>query len=197
MIERLLSPRMVVTALLLVILATLPLLTQAFDQRYLLSVGTRIVIWSIAAVSLNMILGYGGLVSFGHAAFFGIGGYAVGILSAEGIQSGWIQWPIALAASIMDRSGDSTAAFTFLTTPPIASRAAAICSFTRLQTLGFFGCGAGRDVAPASKARRSGLVRSSTTTSFTAWRAPSRHASATAWLSPSARVSMIPSRRSS
>ena len=65
----------------------LPLLTQAFDQRYLLSVGTRIVIWSIAAVSLNMILGYGGLVSFGHAAFFGIGGYAVGILSANGIQA--------------------------------------------------------------------------------------------------------------
>ncbi len=54
--------------------AVLPLLTQAFDQRYLLSIGTRIVIWAIAAVSLNMILGYGGLVSFGHAVFFGIGG---------------------------------------------------------------------------------------------------------------------------
>ena len=80
-------------------LAALPLLTQAFDQRYLLSIGTRIVIWSIAAVSLNMILGYGGLVSFGHAMFFGIGGYAVGILSAEGISSGWIQWPVALLAA--------------------------------------------------------------------------------------------------
>ena len=78
----LLSPRGLVTALLLVVLAVLPLLTQAFDQRYLLSVGTRIVIWAIAAISLNMILGYGGLVSFGHAVFFGIGGYAVGILSA-------------------------------------------------------------------------------------------------------------------
>src|SRR5579859_4722323 len=94
------TPRGVVTALLLLLLAVLPLLTQAFDQRYLLSIGTRIVIWSIAATSLNMILGYGGLVSFGHAAFFGIGGYAVGILSAEGIQNGWIQWPVALAASI-------------------------------------------------------------------------------------------------
>src|SRR5438477_524801 len=82
-------------------LAVLPLLTQAFDQRDLLSVGTRIVIWSIAAVSLNMILGYGGLVSFGHAAFFGIGGYGVGILSAEGLQSGWLQWPVALGASIL------------------------------------------------------------------------------------------------
>src|SRR5882672_258503 len=77
------TPRGLIIVLLLVVLAVLPLLTQAFDQRYLLSIGTRIVIWAIAAVSLNMILGYGGMVSFGHAVFFGIGGYAVGILSHE------------------------------------------------------------------------------------------------------------------
>jgi len=99
MMAALRTPRGLVTALILLVLAVLPLLTQAFDQRYLLSIGTRIVIWSIAAVSLNMILGYGGLVSFGHAMFFGIGGYAVGILSAEGISSGWIQWPVALLAA--------------------------------------------------------------------------------------------------
>jgi branched-chain amino acid transport system permease protein len=91
------QPRIVVPALVLLLFAVLPLLTQALDQRYLMSIGTRIVIWSIAAVSLNMILGYGGLVSFGHAAFFGLGGYTVGILSAEGITSGWVQWPLALA----------------------------------------------------------------------------------------------------
>ncbi len=101
MIGRLKEPSTIIAAIVLVLLAALPLLTQAFDQRYLLSVGTRIVIWSIAAASLNMILGYGGLVSFGHAAFFGIGGYAVGILSAEGVQSGWLQWPVALAASVL------------------------------------------------------------------------------------------------
>jgi branched-chain amino acid transport system permease protein len=95
------QPSNLLAAALLVLLALMPLLTQAFDQRYLLSVATRIVIWSIAAVSLNMILGYGGLVSFGHAAFFGIGGYAVGILSAEGVSSGWVQWPVALAVSIL------------------------------------------------------------------------------------------------
>lgn len=99
MMAALRTPRGLVTALILLVLAVLPLLTQAFDQRYLLSIGTRIVIWSIAAVSLNMILGYGGLVSFGHAMFFGIGGYAVGILSAEGISSGWVQWPVALLAA--------------------------------------------------------------------------------------------------
>jgi branched-chain amino acid transport system permease protein len=91
------TPGGVVAAVVLVLLAVLPLVTQAAGQPYLLSVGTRIVIWSIAAVSLNIILGYGGLVSFGHAAFLGIGGYVVGILSALGVQSGWLQWPVALA----------------------------------------------------------------------------------------------------
>jgi branched-chain amino acid transport system permease protein len=95
------TPRGLVVLALLILFAALPLLTEAFDQRYLLSVGTRIVIWSIAAVSLNMILGYGGLVSFGHAAFFGIGGYAVGILSASGVPSGWVQWPVAILAAAL------------------------------------------------------------------------------------------------
>jgi branched-chain amino acid transport system permease protein len=95
------TPRGLVTVLLLLTLAVLPLLTQAFDQRYLLSIGTRIVIWAIAAISLNMILGYGGMVSFGHAMFFGIGGYAVGILAHHGVASGWIQWPAGLAASAL------------------------------------------------------------------------------------------------
>jgi branched-chain amino acid transport system permease protein len=95
------TPRGLIVALILLAFAVLPLLTQAFDQRYLLSIGTRIVIWSIAAVSLNMILGYGGMVSFGHAVFFGIGGYAVGILSANGLQSGWLQWPAAIVASVL------------------------------------------------------------------------------------------------
>jgi len=79
----------------------LPLLTQAFDQRYLLSIGTRVVIWSIAAASLNLILGYGGMVSFGHAVFFGIGGYAVGILGHHGVVLGWVQWPVGVLAAAL------------------------------------------------------------------------------------------------
>ena len=94
-------PRALVTAVLLLLLAVLPLLTQALDERYLLSIGTRVVIWSIAAVSLNMVLGFGGLVSFGHAAFFGIGGYAIGILAANDINAAWIQWPVALLAAAL------------------------------------------------------------------------------------------------
>ena len=101
MMAALRTPRGLITVLLLLILAVLPLLTQAFDQRYLLSIGTRIVIWAIAAISLNMILGYGGMVSFGHAMFFGIGGYAVGILAHHGIASGWIQWPAGIVAAAL------------------------------------------------------------------------------------------------
>jgi branched-chain amino acid transport system permease protein len=95
------TTRGVVTALLLIVLALLPLFTQAFDQRYLLSIGTKLVIWAIAAVSLNVILGYGGLVSFGHAVFFGIGGYAVGISAFHGVTSGWVQWPVGIAAAAL------------------------------------------------------------------------------------------------
>ena len=101
MMAALRAPRGLITVLLLLMLAVLPLLTQAFDQRYLLSIGTRIVIWTIAAISLNMILGYGGMVSFGHAMFFGIGGYAVGILAHHGIASGWIQWPAGIVAAAL------------------------------------------------------------------------------------------------
>jgi branched-chain amino acid transport system permease protein len=53
----------------------------------------------MAAVSLDLILGYGGMVSLGHAAFLGIGAYAIGIMTAEGVTSGFVQWPIAIFAA--------------------------------------------------------------------------------------------------
>ena len=59
------------------------------------------VIFAIAAISLNLILGYGGLVSFGHAAYLGIGGYAVGILAFYGFTNGWLQWGTAIVASAL------------------------------------------------------------------------------------------------
>ena len=59
------------------------------------------MILALAATSLNLILGYGGMVSFGHAAYLGIGGYVVGILAKEGVDSGFVQWPLALAVSAL------------------------------------------------------------------------------------------------
>ena len=54
------------------------------DNTFMMTLFTRIVILAIAAVSLNLIMGFGGMVSFGHAAYLGIGGYAVGILAQGG-----------------------------------------------------------------------------------------------------------------
>lgn len=64
----------------LVLLVLLPVLANAAGYPALTSLATRVLIYGIAAASLNFVLGYGGMVSFGHAAFFGIGGYVIGIL---------------------------------------------------------------------------------------------------------------------
>jgi branched-chain amino acid transport system permease protein len=88
-----------VTALLLAMLVLLPLYSQLSGNVFILTLFTRIVILALAAASLNLIMGYGGMMSFGHAAYLGIGGYAVGMLAQEGIGSGFIQFPVALAAS--------------------------------------------------------------------------------------------------
>jgi branched-chain amino acid transport system permease protein len=95
------TPRHVVIVALLLGLALLPVYVAVTGDRFLLTLFTRILITAMAAVSLNLILGYGGMMSFGHAAYLGIGGYAVGILAFEGIQSGFVQWPVAIAASAL------------------------------------------------------------------------------------------------
>ncbi|HKS86121.1 MAG TPA: branched-chain amino acid ABC transporter permease [Pseudolabrys sp.] len=96
-----LSTRTIAIAVLLLALALLPLYVELTGNRFLLTLFTRIVILALAAVSLNLILGYGGMMSFGHAAYLGIGGYAVGMLAHEGIYAGFVQWPVALAASAL------------------------------------------------------------------------------------------------
>ena len=93
------TPRNALVAALLAILALLPVYTAATGNTFIMTLFTRIVILAIAAVSLNLIMGFGGMVSFGHAAYLGIGGYVVGILAKEGIDSGFIQWPLAFLLS--------------------------------------------------------------------------------------------------
>ena len=96
-----LNARSVVSALVIAGLVLLPLYSSMSGNVFVLTLFTRIVIFALAAVSLNLIMGYGGMMSFGHAAYLGIGGYAVGILAYEGIGSGFIQWPVALVASAL------------------------------------------------------------------------------------------------
>ncbi|MEA3026321.1 MAG: branched-chain amino acid transport system permease protein, partial [Alphaproteobacteria bacterium] len=76
-----LTPRNVLVAALLILLALLPVYCSVSGNYFLMSLFTRILILAMAAVSLNLIMGFGGMVSFGHAVYLGIGGYAVGILA--------------------------------------------------------------------------------------------------------------------
>ena len=94
-----LNPRNVVVALVIAGLVLLPVYSALTGKVFILTMFTRIIILALAAASLNLIMGYGGMTSFGHAAYLGIGGYAVGILAFEGIGSGFLQFPVALAAS--------------------------------------------------------------------------------------------------
>jgi branched-chain amino acid transport system permease protein len=96
-----LTPRNVVVAALLLLLAAVPIYAFVTGNAFLVTLFTRVIILGIAASSLNLILGYGGMVSFGHAVYLGIGGYAVGILAQEGVTSGFVQWPVALCVSAL------------------------------------------------------------------------------------------------
>lgn len=92
----------IVPVALFVAFAACPVLASLSGaEGYVLSLATRVMIFGIAAMSLDLILGYGALVSFGHAAFLGIGGYAVGILASHGIEDSFLQIPVALGASAL------------------------------------------------------------------------------------------------
>ncbi|THH38058.1 branched-chain amino acid ABC transporter permease [Aliishimia ponticola] len=88
----------------------------ALDEPFIITLATKVAILALAAVGLNIALGLGGLVSLGHAAFFGIGGYAMGILAhhaqsytplmelpflIEGTKSMPVIWLVAIIASAL------------------------------------------------------------------------------------------------
>ena len=90
--------------LIFILVLLFPLAMNAFDQQFYISFATRVLIYAMAAASLNLVLGYGGMVSFGHAAFFGAGAYVAGILTVEGITSAWLTWPAAVVAAALERT---------------------------------------------------------------------------------------------
>jgi len=108
---RLFSRSSVALWLLIVGLAIAPVVAEGTGNGYFISVLTRIVIYGLAALSLDFILGFGGLVSLGHAAFFGIGAYVAAILSFHvyentpvifgipGSNEALIVWPLAMLAA--------------------------------------------------------------------------------------------------
>jgi branched-chain amino acid transport system permease protein len=83
------------------ILLAAALLVPLLGQPYYTKLAVRMAIFALAAMSLDLIVGYAGLVSFGHAAFFGLGCYAAGVLPMAGIQSAFIVFPVAALAAAL------------------------------------------------------------------------------------------------
>ena len=103
-----------INAGLLAALAGVPVAAYLLGEPFVITLATRVAILALAGVGLNLALGLGGLVSFGHAAFFGVGGYAAGILAAHaasgqplltwpvevhGTNAMLAIWPVAIAAA--------------------------------------------------------------------------------------------------
>jgi branched-chain amino acid transport system permease protein len=95
------SRRTIVLGVAGLLLALVPPIAALTNQPFYVDLVRRMMIFAIAAVSLDLILGYGGMVSFGHAAYLGIGAYAVGIPAFHGIDNGFLQWSLAIVASAL------------------------------------------------------------------------------------------------
>ncbi|MEK8047431.1 branched-chain amino acid ABC transporter permease [Ideonella margarita] len=86
---------------LLLALVALPPLANWLGADFYIGLASRILIFALAATSLNLILGFGGMVSFGHAAFVGLGAYTVGVLMTHGVMSAWVAWPAAFGVAAL------------------------------------------------------------------------------------------------
>ena len=93
--------RIILPAAIFLILALLPIAAALIHQQYLVDLATRVMVYAVAAIALDLLVGCGGLISFGHAAFIGIGAYAVGILSAHGIGDALVALPTAIIAAML------------------------------------------------------------------------------------------------
>lgn len=79
-----------VAALIVLFLLAVPIYAHLASEPFALTFFGRVLVFALAAISLNLILGYGGMVSFGHALYLGLGAYAVGLLAQNGITNGWV-----------------------------------------------------------------------------------------------------------
>jgi len=87
------------TALLLLALLLVPLYAKLAAEPFAITFVSRVLVFAIAAISLNLVLGYGGMVSFGHALYLGLGAYVVGIVAHHGSDNGWVQLLLTIGLS--------------------------------------------------------------------------------------------------
>ncbi|GAA6149942.1 branched-chain amino acid ABC transporter permease [Pseudooceanicola nitratireducens] len=97
--RRALTGRLKAALVLFVLFALMPPLAAALNDPFYVLIGTRILAFAIAAMALDLILGYGAMVSFGHAAYLGFGTYAVAILASWGVNDLVLQILAAIAIS--------------------------------------------------------------------------------------------------
>ncbi len=83
-------------AVIVLLLLALPIYAQLAAEPFALTFGSRVLVFALAASSLNLVLGYGGMVSFGHALYLGLGAYAAGLLAHHGVSNGWAQLAVAV-----------------------------------------------------------------------------------------------------
>jgi branched-chain amino acid transport system permease protein len=99
--KTLLSPSVAFPVVLFAAFAAVPFIATAIEQPFWISFFARILIYAIAASALNLALGYGGMVSFGHALFMGLGSYAVALPAFHGIGSGWVHFALCVGVSAL------------------------------------------------------------------------------------------------
>jgi branched-chain amino acid transport system permease protein len=87
-----------VAGALIAALALVPVASHLLGQSFYVTLVTRMMIFALAATGLNLVMGFGAMVSFGHALYVGVGAYAVGILSFHGIGNGWVHLVVGLGA---------------------------------------------------------------------------------------------------
>ncbi|MES2263650.1 MAG: branched-chain amino acid ABC transporter permease [Pseudomonadota bacterium] len=92
------QPVNLVPLLLLGALALMPFAATMADQPFYIVFFARILIYAIAASGLNLVLGFGGMVSLGHALFLGLGAYSVAIPAFHGIDNGWVHLAVCIAS---------------------------------------------------------------------------------------------------
>jgi len=115
-----------VVGVIFAILLLVPVLADAVSNSFLINTATRFVIYALAAVSLDLVLGYGAMVSFGHAAFFGIGGYVVGIVAFH----------MDMGDSIFGWSGTTSAIVIWILAMVFAGFVGLIMGYLSLRTSG-------------------------------------------------------------
>ena len=93
--------RRIAAVFFLLALIGLPWVLQTLDQAFYVSFVSRLLIFALAATSLNLVIGFGGMVSFGNAAFFGAGAYCVAVLAESGIVSAALAWPLAVGVAAL------------------------------------------------------------------------------------------------